>query len=102
MKVHFVRCGIPEVVRSHGGPKFSSHIFASFGKVWGFKHEISSPYHSQPSGKAESAARGTKKILQKRLVRREELCFGLLEHQDTPSAGIGLSPSKDCSLDKHG
>ncbi|KAF6772939.1 hypothetical protein AHF37_12719 [Paragonimus kellicotti] len=57
LKAQFARYGIPECVRSDGGPQFSAQQFAEFAEKWRFKHEVSSPHHSQSNGKAESAVK---------------------------------------------
>lgn len=66
---HFARYGIPETLISDGGPQFSSQEFKSFSTSWEFEHHITTPYHSQSNGKAESAVKEAKKILKKRLRR---------------------------------
>ncbi|KAA3679905.1 uncharacterized protein DEA37_0012773 [Paragonimus westermani] len=57
-----------------------------------FAHEISSPYHTQSNGKAESAVKEAKKIMKKCLATNEDPYLVLLEHRNTPSADIELSP----------
>jgi hypothetical protein len=92
MKVHFARHGIPESVRSDGGPQFASQQFAEFAEKWRFRHNITSPYHSQSNGKAESAVKEAKKILKKCSISGEDPLLALLEHRNTPTVDLDLSP----------
>ena len=63
LKDIFARCGIPEELVSDNGPQFSSELFSKFSQEYDFKHVISSPYHPQANGEAESGVRIAKKIL---------------------------------------
>ena len=64
-KAHFARYGIPKKVITDNGPQFRAQLYENFAKQWGFKHVISSPYHSQSNGKAESAVKIAKAMLKK-------------------------------------
>ncbi|KAA3672551.1 uncharacterized protein DEA37_0012518, partial [Paragonimus westermani] len=94
LEAQFARYGIPECVRSDGGPQFSTQQFAEFAEKWRFKHEVSSPHHSQSNGKAESAVKAAKKIMKKCSTAKEDVYLALLEHRNTPSADIDLSPAQ--------
>ena len=58
------RYGIPDEVVSDNGPQYDSEEFQAFDKSFGFKHTRTSPHHPQSNGKAESAVKQAKKILQ--------------------------------------
>ena len=62
-KEQFARYGVPQIVQSDGGPQFISAEFQAFANNWEFKHSMSSPYHSQSNGKAESAVKIVKNFL---------------------------------------
>ncbi|KAF8563136.1 hypothetical protein P879_11881 [Paragonimus westermani] len=94
LKAQFARYGSPECVRSDGGPQFSAQQFAQFAEEWRFKHEVSSPHHSQSNGKVESAVKEAEKIMKKCLTAKEDAYLTLLEHRNTPSADTDLSPAE--------
>ena len=84
LKAHFTRNGIPEQLVTDNGPQFSSR----FSKEWDFDHRTSSPRHSQSNGKAESAVKEAKKILLKCEKAGSDAFLALLDHRNTPPAGI--------------
>ncbi|KAL9973080.1 hypothetical protein ACROYT_G019489 [Oculina patagonica] len=63
-----------------------------FSKEWDFDHRTSSPRHSQSNGKAESAVKEAKKILVKCKKAGSDAFLALLDHRNTPPAGIQISP----------
>ena len=63
---HFARYGIPELFITDGGPQFGSLEFKEFARAWEFEHHLTTPYHSQSNGKAESAVKEAKRLLKKR------------------------------------
>ena len=65
LRAHFARHGIPRMLISDGGPQFSCEEFQEFSKSWKFQHHITTPYHSQSNGKAESAVKEAKKLFKK-------------------------------------
>ena len=65
LKSIFSHHGIPETVLSDNGPQFSSSIFQSFSKEYGFTHSTSSPKYPQANGAAERAAKTVKSLLEK-------------------------------------
>jgi len=74
--------------------QFSSYDFLKFAKDWDFEHLTSSPHHSQGNGKAESAVKEAKKILRKCKSSGSNAFLALLNHRNTPSAGIQISPAQ--------
>ena len=87
-KEQFARHGVPDLVQSDGGPQFISESFKRFAKEWGFQHTMSSPYHSQSNGKAESAVKIAKSIL----TKADDPYMALLEWRNTPSVVVNCSP----------
>ena len=94
----FCRSGAPDVIWSDQGPQFMLHSFQTFTKEWGFQHITSSPTYPQSNGKAESAVKSMKKIIEGAWVRRrldkDRLARALLQYRNTPSHRDGLSPGK--------
>ena len=80
------------MVFSDNGPQFSSAEFKSFSQSWGFKHQTSSPYHSQSNGKAESAVKAAKRIMTLAKSTGEDPYLMLLEQRNIPTDIIGYSP----------
>ena len=87
-KEQFARQGIPELVRTDGGPQFMSYEFGKFAKEWEFVHSVSAPYHSQSNGKAEAAV----KIVKRLLKRSQDPYRAILKWRNTPTAEFGTSP----------
>ena len=75
-----------------------SHSFQTFAKEWGFQHITSSPTYPQSNGKAESAVKSMKKIIEGAWIRhhldKDRLVRGLLQYRNTPSRRDGLSPAQ--------
>ena len=94
LKAHFARHGIPEQLVTDNGPQFSSRDFLKFSSESDFDHRTSSPRHSQSNGKAESAVKEAKKILLKCKKAGLDAFLTLLDHRNTPPAGIQISPAK--------
>ena len=92
LRGHFARHGIPETVVSDNGPQFSSKEFDQFSTAWDFVHRKTSPYHSQSNGKAESAVKEVKKLMQKAKDAGEDPYLYLLEKRNTPTSEMKLSP----------
>ena len=63
LKAHMAHYGIPKEVVSDAGPQFRSNGFNTFAKKYGFKHTLTSPYHHQSNGMAESAVKYAKRVL---------------------------------------
>lgn len=94
----FSRYGAPDIIWSDQGPQFTSQIFQSFAKEWGFKHVTSSPTYPQSNGKAESAVKSMKKIIRGSWtgyqLDQNKLARGLLQYRNTPSRRDGTSPAQ--------
>ena len=88
-KAHFARYGIPDIFLSDNGPQYTSQEFSNFAKTYGFKLITRSPYYARATGKAEAAVKEAKKMLKK-----SDLCTGLLEHRNTLPQGMSYSPAQ--------
>lgn len=89
LKAHFARFGIPDTIVTDCGPQFTSELFSKFVMGWGIDHKKSSPHYPKSNGKAESAVKAAKKI-----VNCEDPFKALLHLRNTPQQGIDLSPAQ--------
>ena len=89
LKSHFTRYSTLDQVVSDSGPQFSSDNFAQFAREWEFDHHPSSPAgNSKANGKAESAVKTTKWLMQKVTDAQTDPYLALLEYCNTPTQGI--------------
>jgi transposase InsO family protein len=89
-KAHFARHGIPEILLTDNGPQFISVDFASFCGLYSVTHITSSPYWPKGNGKAESAVKVMKALLNK----STDIYMSLLHYRNTPQQGHTMSPSQ--------
>lgn len=94
MKDWFSTHGIAEVVETDNGPQYSSRQFHEFAKEWGFKHQTSSPHHSQGNGLAERGVQIAKNILRKCSIDKSDVKLALLNYRNTPRNQILGTPSQ--------
>ena len=90
----FCRSGAPDIIWSDQAPQFMSHMFQAFAKEWRFQHITSSPTYLQSNGKAESAVKSMKKIIEGAWLRyrldKDRLARALLQYRNKPSRRDGL------------
>ena len=89
LKSLFAHYGIPLVLRSDGGRQFTSFEFVQFANEHGFTHNVSSPYHSQSNGMAESAVKIAKSCL-----KQADPATALMMYRATPHSATGQSPAR--------
>ena len=86
------------VLWSDGGPQYTSKQFNDFVQRWDFTHITSSLRNPQSNGKAESAVKSTKKLIQTcwtgRSLDHKKFCIALLQYHSTPSRKDRLSPAQ--------
>jgi hypothetical protein len=92
MKEWISNWGIPENIRSDGGPQFRTE-FNDFCNENAINHETTSPYHPQANGHAEAAVKSMKLLLQKFKTNWEDFQSSLLEWRNTPK-NDGFSPAQ--------
>ena len=85
----FARFGIPEILRTDGGPQFTSHAFAEFSKAYDFKHIMSSPHNPRSNGAVERAVQTAK-----RLIKQPDPTLAILAYRNTPLEVTGQSPAR--------
>ena len=76
------------------GPQFTAAEYAEFASRFEFHHVTSSPYHSRGNGKAESGVKTAKRLLKKARDGTKSFYMALLDHHNTPTEVIGLSPAQ--------
>ena len=94
LKPHFARHGIPNILVSDNGPQLVSEEFENFLLKWDIEHVTSSPHNPQGNGKAEAGVKIAKRLLCKSIAAKEDPYLALLNHRNTPSEGIGISPAQ--------
>ena len=94
LKKQFARFGIPNMIISDGGPQFVSQEFKDFTNKWDIVHTTSSPMHQQANGKAESAVKIMKTLLEKCEAERSDPYEAILEQRNTPRQDTGRSPAE--------
>ena len=81
--------GIPEILRTDGGPQFVSNSFKIFSMDYGFEHQITDPYFPQANGCTERAVQ-----VAKRLFRTADPYLSLMTYRNTPVEVTGFSPAQ--------
>ena len=94
LKAHFSRQGVPYRVFSDNGPQYSSQEFCRFSQLWEFEHKTSSPGYPQSNGKAESAVKVAKMLMQKAKAAGQDPYLAILDHRNTPTQGLNTSPAQ--------
>lgn len=84
--------GIPEILESDNDPPYVSKEFKDFEENWSFKHDTSSPLHSQGNGLAERAVQLAKNILRKCKQDKTDYRLALLNWNNTPRDAFLGSP----------
>lgn len=87
----FMEFGLPEVIRTDGGPQFRS-AFKDFCDVHGIQCETSSPYNPQSNGLAENGVKAVKSLLKKTNGGTLDFKKALLEWRNAPRPD-GVSPA---------
>ncbi|KAA0202914.1 hypothetical protein HAZT_HAZT001096, partial [Hyalella azteca] len=89
LKSVFAAYGIPEHIRSDGGPQFTSSSFRKFVGRYCITHTVSDPFRPQANGCAERAVQ-----VAKRLLRTDDPFASLLAYRNTPLDVTGCSPAQ--------
>jgi len=80
--------GIPDIVRTDGGPPFQSFDFKNFCNLYNIKHITSSPLYSQSNGFIESGVKTAKALLDE-----EDSTLAFMNYRATPLEN-GFSPAQ--------
>lgn len=78
---------------SDGGPQFQSVEFKNFLNEWDIEHVVTSPYHSQSNGQAESSVKIVKNMLKKCKENGSDPYIALLHYRNTPKNNLS-SPAQ--------
>ena len=93
----FALVGVPQVLKSDGGPQFTARHTKEFLRRWGVTHRITSPHYPAANGHAEASVKAVKRLIQKSTVNgdldSDAYAMGLLELRNTPRAD-GRSPAE--------
>ena len=89
LKSQFARWGVPEHLRTDGGPQFTSSSFQKFCKEMGITHTTSDPHYQQGNGAAERAVQTVKRIL-----KQDDPYLALMTYRSTPIPVTGCAPSQ--------
>jgi hypothetical protein len=89
LKKVFAAYGIPEHIRSDGGPQFTSLSFRNFVNRYCITHSVSDPFRPQANGCAERAVQ-----VAKRLLQTDDPFASLLAYRNTPLDVTGCSPAQ--------
>lgn len=92
-KRNFSRHGIPKIVITDNGTHFKKDAFCNFAKQWEFKFATSSQRYPQSNGKAESAVRTIKQLMNKSKTGETDVYLALLNLRNTPNK-VGSSPAQ--------
>ena len=90
LKTMFMQYGIPNRIRSDGGPQFRGE-FQSWCQDMDIVHEQTSPYNPQANGHAEEAIGEMKQLITK--AGPNDFKSAMLEYRNTPRID-GLSPAQ--------
>ena len=94
LKLNFARYGIPQKLVSDNGPQFTSQEFKIFTDEWEIEHDLTSPYHPQANGKAESAVKMAKTLMKKARHSKSDFYLMLLEYRNTSTQVLGTTPAQ--------
>ena len=61
----FAVTGVPNSLKTDGGPQFTARHTRDFLHRWGVTHQVSSPHYPQSNGHAEAAVKTVKRLVQK-------------------------------------
>ena len=93
----FAVTGVPNRLKTDGGPQFTARHTRTFLQKWGVVHTISSPHYPQSNGHAEAAVKSVKRLVQKcstsGRLDLEEFSHAMLELRNTPREN-GQSPAE--------
>ena len=97
LRMFFSATGVPEVLRSDGGPQYKSKSLNEFLQHWSVRHYKSSPYYPQSNGHAEASVKAVKYLIIKCTengnIDTDKFALGLLELRNTPKSD-GQSPAQ--------
>ena len=96
---HFRQFGVPEVIKTDGGPPFNSEQWRNFFARWGIKHRLSSAMYPESNSRAEIGVKAAKRMIRDNTgpgggLDNDEMSRALLQYLNTPLWGVTESPAK--------
>ena len=91
MEAWFCAAGLPQCLRSDGGPQFKS-AYSNWLASLGILQETSSPYHSSSNGLSEKAVQDVKIVIT-RQTGRYDLDRLIAELNSVATSGMNESPA---------
>ena len=88
----FATHGVPRLLISDNGGNYIGSVFKNFTNEWQFDHIFSSPRYPKANGKAESAVKIMKSLMEKCLLEGTDFHLALLAMRNTPNSPHKSSP----------
>ena len=79
----FATHGIPEVVKTDGGPPFNGHEFAAYARWAGFMHQKTTPEDPEANGLVENFMKSVKKTWHTARVEHKKPQAGVIQAPET-------------------
>ena len=91
--------GVMEELATDGDTVYVSREAKAFFKKFGIRHRVSSSYFPHSNQRAETAVKAAKRMLQDNTgpggtLDTDGFLAALLQHRNTPSSGLDMSPSE--------
>ena len=81
-------------------PQFTSQGLKTFTDEWEIERDLTSPYHPQAIGKAESAVKMAKTLMKKARHSKSDFYLMLLEYENTPTQVLAQLLHSECSVER--
>ena len=99
LRVYIGTFGVMEELATDGDAVYVSKEAKSFFERFGIQHRVSSSYFPHSNQRAETAVKAAKRMLQDNtgpggVLDTDRFLAALLQHRNTPSSGLGMSPSE--------
>ena len=98
-RILFMNYGAPDEFSSDGGPQFTLTAFTEFLQIWGVSHHLSSVSYPQSNGRAETAVKTAKHIIQENTasngsLNTDRVAKAIMQYHNTLLPGMSISPAQ--------